>query len=90
VTGLTHPVWSPDGSRLAFGTASDVESVAATLAPGATSNPARVESPSPGVPSYEPMVRPPSRRPRRTSRPLPAAGSRARRPESRMPTRSPS
>ncbi len=56
VTGLTHPVWSPDGSRLAFGTASDVESVAATLAPGATSNPARVESPSPGVPSYEPVV----------------------------------
>jgi hypothetical protein len=56
VAGLAHPVWSPDGSRLAYGTASDVESVAAALAPGASANPVRVESATPGVPSYEPMV----------------------------------
>jgi hypothetical protein len=56
VSGLTRPVWSPDGTRIAFGTAHDVESVAAVVPQGATENPTRVESSSPGVPSYEPMV----------------------------------
>jgi WD40 repeat protein len=56
VTGLTNPVWSPDGARLAFATDHDVESVVAAVPQGATQNPVRVESASPGVPSYEPMV----------------------------------
>lgn len=50
VTGMTHPVWSPDGARIAFGTASNVESV-----PAGGGGPT-VESGSPGVPSYEPMT----------------------------------
>lgn len=56
IVGLTHPVWSPDGTRIAFGTASNVESVSAAAASGAAGNPPTVESPSPGVASYEPMT----------------------------------
>lgn len=52
VAGLAHPVWSPDGTRIAFATASNVESVTA----GGGVAPPKVESPSPGVPSYEPMT----------------------------------
>ena len=52
VAGLTHPVWSPDGSRIAFSTGSNVESVPAG---GGDASP-KVESQSPGVPSYEPMT----------------------------------
>jgi len=55
VVGLTHPVWSPDGSRIAFGTSSNVESVSSAARPGSAGNPLTVESPSPGVASYEPM-----------------------------------
>jgi hypothetical protein len=48
----TRLVFSPDGSRIAFSTPSDVESVATAVASGAGANPAKVESPTPGVPSY--------------------------------------
>ncbi|MFD0630799.1 TolB family protein [Catenulispora yoronensis] len=48
-----HPAWSPDGTRVAFGTRTDVESVAADVPPGATANPTRQEDPKPGVPSYQ-------------------------------------
>lgn len=56
VVGLTHPVWSPDGSRIAFSTSTNVESVSATAASGSGGNPLAVESPTPGVASYEPMT----------------------------------
>jgi hypothetical protein len=56
VVGLTHPVWSPDGTRIAFGTASNVESVSASAPSGSGGNPLTVESPSPGIPSYEPLT----------------------------------
>ena len=56
VVGLTHPAWSPDGSRIAFGTAANVESVSAAAPAGSSGNPLTVESTSPGVPSYEPMT----------------------------------
>lgn len=52
VTGLTHPVWSPDGTRIAFSTTSNIESVTA----GGGGAAPKVEAPSPGVPSYEPMT----------------------------------
>jgi len=55
VVGLTHPVWSPDGSRIAFSTSTNVESVSAA-ASGSGVNPPTVESPTPGVASYEPMT----------------------------------
>lgn len=52
VTGLAHPVWSPDGTRIAFSTTSNIESV--TSGGGAAAP--KVEARSPGVPSYEPMT----------------------------------
>jgi hypothetical protein len=52
LTGIAHPVWAPTGDRITFATASDVESVAAKLAPGVTTNAPTVESPKPGVPAY--------------------------------------
>jgi WD40 repeat protein len=55
VAGLTHPVWSPNGNRIAFGTASNVESVSTAAPAGSGGNPLTVESPAPGVASYEPM-----------------------------------
>lgn len=55
VVGLSHPVWSPNGNRIAFSTTSNVESVSATAPAGSGGNPLTVESPSPGVASYEPM-----------------------------------
>ncbi|HEU5334201.1 MAG TPA: hypothetical protein VFU73_15580 [Actinocrinis sp.] len=56
IKGLTHPVWSPDGSRLAFGTATDVESVAAAAPASGGVNAVTVESASPGVAGFEPMT----------------------------------
>jgi len=56
IKGLTHPVWSSDGSRLAFGTAADVESVAAAAPVSGAAGPVTVESSSPGVPGFEPMT----------------------------------
>lgn len=55
VVGLTHPVWSADGSRIAFSTSSDVESVPAAV-PAGGGAPVKVESRTPGVASYEPMT----------------------------------
>jgi hypothetical protein len=49
VAGASHLVWSPDGSRLAYETSTDVEEIAATA--GAANAP-RVLSNKPGVPSY--------------------------------------
>jgi len=49
----SHPAWSADGSRIAFETSHDVESVASSVTTGATSNPSRQESAKPGVPTYQ-------------------------------------
>jgi hypothetical protein len=49
VDGASHLVWSPDGSRLAYETSTDVEEIAVTA--GAAKPPA-VLSNKPGVPSY--------------------------------------
>jgi hypothetical protein len=54
VNGIAHPVWTADGTHLTFATATDVESVAAKLAPGVTTNPTTVVSPKVGVASYVP------------------------------------
>ena len=51
-TGITHPVWTTDGSRITYATPSDIESVAAKLAAGVTTNPAHVESAATGIPAY--------------------------------------
>ena len=56
IKGITRPAWSPDGTRVAFATPSDVESVSAKLAAGVTTNPVTVESPKPGVPAYVPLA----------------------------------
>jgi hypothetical protein len=50
--GIVHPVWTPDGTRVTFATATDIESVSTKLAPGVTTNKPTVLSPKPGVPSY--------------------------------------
>jgi WD40-like Beta Propeller Repeat len=55
VRGLSSPAWSPDGTRIAFRTSTDVESVSAKPK-STTTNPVRVESKTPGVPSYRPAV----------------------------------
>ena len=57
VKGLTRPAWSFDGTRIAFATPTDVESVSTKLASGVTTNPPTVESPKPGVPAYVPVAR---------------------------------
>lgn len=48
----THLVWSPDATKLTFSTPSDVESVAAAVAPGANSNPTTVVYAHGGVATY--------------------------------------
>lgn len=48
----SHPAWSPDGSRVAFETAVDVESVAVPMQAVTSSQP-RQEYPKPGVPTYQ-------------------------------------
>jgi hypothetical protein len=48
----SHLVWSPDGAKLTFSTPSDVETVSATVSPGATSNPGTVAYQHPGVATY--------------------------------------
>ena len=56
VKGITNPVWSPDGTRVAFATPTDIESVTAKLATGVTTNPVKIESSKPGTPSFVPTV----------------------------------
>jgi putative cell wall binding repeat protein/WD40 repeat protein len=56
LTGVTHPIWSPDGSRIAFGTATNVESVSAQVAAGTKANPVTVASTKAGVPTYVPTM----------------------------------
>src|SRR5262249_27261355 len=51
--GLT---WTPDG-RIAYATATGVESVAATVAAGATGNPPTKLGSTPGVPTFMPAAR---------------------------------
>lgn len=58
VSHPSHPVWSPDGSRIAFSTPNDVESVAAMAPPGATANPTKQESAKPGTATYQTLSRP--------------------------------
>lgn len=52
-----HLAWSADGQRIAFSTATDVESISVKLAPGVTTNPIRVESPTPGAAAYMPRAK---------------------------------
>lgn len=49
--------WTPDGSRLVFSTAANIESVAVKVAPGVHTNPVKIEASKPGVPAYQPMAR---------------------------------
>ncbi len=57
IKGITRPAWSFDGTRIAFGTPTDVESVSTKLAAGVTTNPSTVESTKAGVPAYVPVAR---------------------------------
>jgi hypothetical protein len=51
-SGVKRLTWNGDGSRLAFETGSDVESVAASVPAGATSNPTTQVAAKPAVPTY--------------------------------------
>jgi hypothetical protein len=55
-TSPTHLTWTPDG-RIAYSTPTAVESVAATVAAGATSNPPTSISSTPGVATFLPAPR---------------------------------
>jgi hypothetical protein len=55
-TSPTHLIWTPDG-RIAYSTPTGVESVAATVAAGATSNPPTSISSTPGVVTFLPAPR---------------------------------
>jgi len=55
IKGISSPAWSPDGARIAYRTAKDVESVSAKPK-SATKNPVRVESKTPGTPAYRPVA----------------------------------
>jgi len=57
VAAPSHLAWSPDGSRISFSTATDVESVLAGIPAGSTANATRQESATAGVPSYLPPAR---------------------------------
>jgi len=57
VAAPTHLVWTPDGARITFATATDVESVTVAVAAGTTSNPTKQESATVGVPAYLPPAR---------------------------------
>jgi TolB protein len=57
VKGLRDAAWTPDGARLAFATAADIESVSVKVAAGVKTNPTTVESRRPGVPAYRPLAR---------------------------------
>jgi hypothetical protein len=57
VAGPTHLTWAPDGARIAFETAADIESVSTAVAAGTTTNPTKQESAKPGVPNYLPPAR---------------------------------
>jgi hypothetical protein len=48
----TRLTWSPDGSHIAFRTATDIESVAVDVPAGANANPATVAANAPGVPTF--------------------------------------
>ncbi len=50
----SHLAWSADGSRLAFSTPTDVESVSASVKAGAKANPTTQLSATTGVASFEP------------------------------------
>lgn len=53
-TDPTNLVWSPDGTRIAYSTPTDVESVAAKVSAHATSNPAAQLSATPGTATFLP------------------------------------
>jgi hypothetical protein len=52
VSGPKRLAWNGDGSRIAFETGSDVESVATSVPAGATTNPTTQIAPKPAVPTY--------------------------------------
>lgn len=55
-TSPTHLTWTADG-RIAYSTPTGVESIAATVAAGATSNPAVIVSSAPGTATFLPTAR---------------------------------
>ena len=57
VTAPTHLTWTSDGARVAFATKTDIESVSATVAAGATANPTTVLAATTGVPTFLPLSR---------------------------------
>ena len=52
VDSPSHLAWTPDGAAVAFATKVDVESVSATLAPGAKENQVTRLTSTPGVPTF--------------------------------------